>query len=489
MPARGPRKRTGFARAAAILLACALALPVHAFASEAGPDFPTLWAQQAAAEALPPAAASTPRPETAADNKYLIPIYGIVGFSLLLHVADRLMFGDDFDVNASTVQRNLSSGFSEDQSTFTMNQLGHPYQGGIYHGFARSAGLTFWQSIPYTLGGAVMWEYFGETTAPSHNDVVTTTFGGTFLGEALYRMANLVLEDGGGLSRGWRELGAAIVAPSATFNRYYYGTPVFPSNQPAYYGRLQLGGGVTRQSGPDIGEKMERGEGIVDFSLDYGLPGKSGYQYRRPFDYFSFQITGSTSSAVENVATRGMLLGVDYAVGSRHRGILGLYGTYDYNAPQFFRVSSTALSLGTTGQTRVTPAIALQGTALAGAGYTAVGGAGSRDERDNHYGVAPQAIIALKLILADRAALELDARKYFVSHLGAAGPDGHDHIARADAALTWRVHKRHAVSLRYIWTHREATLPAIGDATQIRRMAGIFYTYVGHERLGAVAWQ
>ncbi len=487
MAARGPRKRTGFARAAAILLACALAS--SAIAAETAPDFPTLWAQQGSSEGPSPAPLSTPRPEAEAYNKYLAPIYGIVGFNILLHVADRLMFGDDFDVNRSTVRRNLDAGFSEDQSTFTMNQLGHPYQGGIYHGFARSAGLSFWESLPYTLGGSVLWEYFGETTAPSHNDVVTTTFGGTFLGEALYRMANLVLEDGGGLSRGWREFGATVIAPSATFNRYYHGTPVFPSSQPAYYGRLQLGGGVTRQSGPGIGEEMERGEGVVDFSLDYGLPGKSGYPYRRPFDYFSFQITGTTSNAVENVATRGMLLGADFAAGSRHRGILGLYGTYDYNAPQFFRVSSTALSLGTTGQTRITRAIALQGTALAGAGYTAVGGAGSRDERDNPYGLAPQALRALKLILADRAALELDARKYFVSHLGAAGSDGHDHVARADAAFTWRIHRQHAVSLRYIWTHREATLPATGDATQIRRMAGIFYTYVGHERLGAVAWQ
>jgi hypothetical protein len=31
-------------------------------------------------------------------------------------------------------------------------------------------------------------------------------------------------------------------------------------------------------------------------------------------------------------------------------------------------------------------------------------------------------------------------------------------------------------------------LPARAIA-QIRRMAGIFYTYVGHEHLGAVAWQ
>ena len=465
-------------RGAASLLACCLALPAAASGDDfSKPDFPTLWAQEAAA----------PLAEPAPSNKYLIPVYGIVGFNLLLHVTDRLFFGDDFDVNRSTIRDNWRAGLSEDESTFGINQLGHPYQGGIYHGFARSAGLTFWQSLPYTLGGSVLWELAGETTSPSFNDLVTTTFGGSFLGEALFRMASLVLEDGGGLSRGWRELGAAAIAPSATFNRYYYGTPVFGSNGAAYYSQLSVGGGATRQSGPASGETMERGEGIYDFALDYGLPGKPGYAYRRPFDYFSFRISGTTSNAVENLATRGILLGGAYG-GGAYRGIAGLYGSFDYNAPQFFRVSSTALSLGTTGQARITPGVALQGTVLAGLGYTSVGGVGSREERDNHFGLAPLAHLAGKLILGDRAALELDARKHFVSELGGAGPDGHDHVTRVDTGLTWRVHKRHAVSVRYTWTHREATVPIAGDLTQIRRMAGIFYTYVGHEKLGALGW-
>lgn len=480
---RSTIRRAGTARAAAFLLACCLALPAGAFAA----DFPALWAQREPNEPSPSVTPST-RAAPPPYNKHLIPIYGIAGFNLLLHVTDRLLLGDDFDVNRSTVRRNWRSGFSEDESTFTINQLGHPYQGGIYHGFARSAGLTYWESLPYTLGGSVMWELAGETTPPSFNDLITTTVGGSFVGEAMFRMANLMLEDGGGVSRGWRELGSAVVSPSTTFNRYYYGTPVFGSNGAPYYSRLQLGGGATRQTGPAPGESMERGEGIYDFSLDFGLPGKSGYPYRRPFDYFTFQITGTTSNAVENFSTRGMLAGGSYAVGNAYRGIAGLYGSYDYNAPQFFRVSSSALSLGTTGQARIGPSIALQGSALAGVGYAAVGGAGSREERDNHFGLAPQALLALKLILADRAALELDARKYFVSRIGAAGPDGHDHITRADAGMTWRVHKRHAVSVRYIWTHREATLPVLGDSTQIRRMAGIFYTFLGHEKLGAVGW-
>jgi hypothetical protein len=49
--------------------------------------------------------------------------------------------------------------------------------------------------------------------------------------------------------------------------------------------------------------------------------------------------------------------------------VWGLYGNYDYIAPQTFRVSMTGLGLGTTGQAWLTDSIALQGTVLGGAGY------------------------------------------------------------------------------------------------------------------------
>jgi hypothetical protein len=46
--------------------------------------------------------------------------------------------------------------------------------------------------------------------------------------------------------------------------------------------------------------------------------------------------------------TRGLLIGKNYEAGPDYRGVWGLYGSFDYIAPQAYRVSSTALSLGTT---------------------------------------------------------------------------------------------------------------------------------------------
>ena len=52
-----------------------------------------------------------------------------------------------------------------------------------------------------------------------------------------------------------------------------------------------------------------RQEGSAEYSITYGLPGKSGYQYKRPFDYFHFEFTAvpnasTVSNAIENVSIR-----------------------------------------------------------------------------------------------------------------------------------------------------------------------------------------
>jgi hypothetical protein len=83
--------------------------------------------------------------------------------------------------------------------------------------------------------------------------------------------------------------------------------------------------------------------------MDYGLPGKPATR-QAAVDYFTFQTTLASGNGVENIMTGGMLLGRDYAIGANYRGIAGLFGRYDYLAPQIFRMSSTALLLGRSGR-------------------------------------------------------------------------------------------------------------------------------------------
>jgi hypothetical protein len=478
-----------------LLAAAAMMLgPGAAFAAEPSLILPpeSLWVAQSE-ERTPPKPASpgiTPQPEKRRD--YALPALEILGFDFLLNRFNHAFSGSrDYDVSLSSIRRNLRSSWTTDRDPFRINQLGHPYQGSMYHGFARSAGFDFWESLGFTFVGSIAWEIAGENTPPSRNDQVASGIGGAFLGEALFRMASLVLETGGGMSPFWREIAAAGISPSTGFNRLAMGRKdIFDSRNPAYYSRLSLGFAGTTENRPGLSTtKLRRDEAQAEFSLDYGLPGKPGYEYRRPFDYFSFQATASSANGFENVMTRGLLFGRGYGEGDRFRGLWGLFGSYDYIAPQLFRVSSTGLSLGTTTQWWLTRSMALQGTAMAGAGYTAVGSVNSSSQTDYHYGVTPQALIALRLILGEKAAIDFTGREYFVSKVAAGAQGGHDNILRADLAFTWRIHKHHAISLKYLWSRRDATYPNIPDVAQTRATLGIFYTLLGHDQFGAVEYR
>ena len=462
------------------------------------PDYtnlPANWTALANDAALglgEPATASTPSTEAAPKKSYVIPALEIVGFDALLNLHNRHYVSDDYASNWSSIRRNLRSGWNVDRDPFTTNQLGHPYQGSMYFGFARSAGLGFWESFGYTFAGSALWEIAGEKTPPSKNDQINTGIGGTFLGEALFRMASLVLEHDE-VPPFWRELGAAVISPSLGFNRLAFGDrfdAIFPSHDPAYYSRLQLGfSGSTQNDAGTSTTKLKRNEALVDYSIDYGLPGKPGYSYTRPFDYFTFQATASSANAFENLMTRGLLVGRDYEAGPDYRGVYGLYGTFDYIAPQTYRVSSTGLSLGTTGQWWPAKSIAVQGSALFGGGYAAVGATRSTSDIDYTYGVAPQALVALRLIFGDRVSLDATGREYFVTRVAAGARGGHDNIVRLDAGATFRIYKRHGITIKYLGNRRDSSHPGIGDAVQARSTVGVFYTFLGHDGLGAVDWR
>ena len=432
-------------------------------------------------------------PPWGSRKSYLIPALEIIGFDTALNLFDRAYFGCcDFNVTGSSIRRNLRSSWVVDSDTFTVNQIGHPYQGSMYHGFARASGLSYWESMAYTFAGSALWEIAGETTRPSKNDQISTGIGGSFLGEALFRMSNLWLEQGRG-SKFWREVGAAAISPPVGFNRLAFADRfdgIFPSNNPEYYSRLQVGVTSATQDQPGTSNEVKRNEGVLDFAIDYGLPGKSGYAYRRPFDYFAFQISASSAVGVESATTRGLLFGTNYDFGKRYRGIWGLYGSYDYFAPQIFRLASTALSLGTTAEWRLSDSLALQGTGLVGVGYATVstiGGIGN--ERANSYGVAPQALLALRMIFGDRASLDLSAREYFISEVSSGNRDGYDNVVRADASFTYRIHRQHAIAVKYQRSRRNSDFPGLGDRIRDRATLGIFYTLLGRERFGTGDWR
>jgi len=96
--------------------------------------------------------------DSGTGKSYVIPAAEIVGFIGALNAFNRLFVDSDtYGTDGHSIWENLHTAPQFDTDPFTINQLGHPYQGSYYYGFARSAGLNYWESLGYTLAapGAV----------------------------------------------------------------------------------------------------------------------------------------------------------------------------------------------------------------------------------------------------------------------------------------------------------------------------------------------
>ncbi|HEX4511376.1 MAG TPA: DUF3943 domain-containing protein, partial [Burkholderiaceae bacterium] len=129
------------------------------------------------------------------ESSVWIPAAEIVGFDLAWSNLNRAFSGShDYDVSWASIRHNLRGPWVVDDDPFSINQFGHPYQGSLYHGAARSMGLGYWSASALTFAGSAWWEITGERTPPSRNDQIASGIAGSFLGEPLFRMSHLVGE-------------------------------------------------------------------------------------------------------------------------------------------------------------------------------------------------------------------------------------------------------------------------------------------------------
>jgi hypothetical protein len=357
----------------------------------------------------------------------------------------------------------------------------------MYHGIARSNGLNYWQSMAYTFAGSVAWEIAGETTPPSFNDQISSGFGGSFLGEPLFRISRLLLERSDREPGIWRTLASVFASPPTGINHVLVGDPAGSFERDAIPFsdiRVQLGATAVTAGASRSLPSLSLTQPHLALSMDYGYPGDASYRHQRPFDYF--RIEGNVSSeGLEQLSTRGLIAGADYQAG-RLAGVWGLYGSYDYFLPDDFRFSTTAFSVGTTFQASLSEALVLQTTGLLGGGYAAARALEQTDDRDYHYGIAPQALLNLRLITGSRAAFDLTAREYLISRLGGFETGQRDQIFVGDASLALRVFSRHALGVTYQLAGRSSEYLELPDESRSRSRVGVFYTFLGSGGFGAV---
>jgi len=141
---------------------------------------------------------------------------------------------------------NMQQGMVWDLDDFTVNQIGHPYQGNNYFNAGRANGLSFYESAALTAFGSATWEFFGETNHASLNDFINTTLGGITLGEVFHRVGWLIRDTGKtGKGRLWSEIGATAVDPITGINRFMSGDSSRVTEKPSDLVPASIGGVVS----------------------------------------------------------------------------------------------------------------------------------------------------------------------------------------------------------------------------------------------------
>ena len=469
--------------------------------------FAGLSTHSAAAQIRLPIDSLKRAPPTIGGRSNILPVIETASFLAALSVYDRVVYANDMQDGkkvysstfASTWDHLKTQRWVHDQDPFNTNQFQHPYQGAMMYGLARSTGHGFWTSLAHANIGSFIWKMAGETDPPSIDDMITTGQAGSLLGEVLYRMADLVLKDDpGNPHRRIRNILANAISSPSGINRRVFGDRYrvnLPDTAPATSWQLRLGAtldAVKHDYSSPV--SLLNRDATAEFQMSYGLPGKPGYEYDRPMDYFDFQMSvlSNRKNPVENVMLRGLLKGSRTET-DNGRGIWGLYGSYDYISPYLFRVSSVAASLGTTQQYWIMPGFALQSSLLGGVGYGAAGSTtiiastpSNAAIRDYHFGITPQALGTMRLIVGDRLMADLGAREYYVSGLGSDDVHGSETIFRGNAGLNLRIYGGHTLGARYVSSTRNARYGTLPDKRLSEGTLTFAYSFLGSNRFSAV---
>lgn len=260
-----------------------------------------------------------------------------VGINGVVWSFDRFIANEPWArISGHTIKDNFRTGPIWDTDKFTTNLISHPYHGSLYFNAARSNGLNFWQSIPYTAGGSLMWEFFLEAEPPSINDMFATTFGGIELGEITFRISDLFIDDrSSGAERVGREILTAIFSPMRGLNRLINGDswryrstkgrtlPSVPINFIVNSGVRFL----AEQEQSKYGTTSMQ----LSFRLNYGNP--HGDDYYNPYEWFQLRAAVdffSSQPLISQVNAIGVLWGKPIWSSGPRTLTTGVFQHFDY---------------------------------------------------------------------------------------------------------------------------------------------------------------
>ena len=253
---------------------------------------------------------------------------------------DRYVTSEEFaQTTLRSIKHNFTDGMVWDNDFFITNMFMHPYHGNLYFNAARTNGLTFWESAPFSLLGSSMWEFLGETEPPAINDIIATTCGGMAIGEMTHRLSLTVLDDRErGFNRFLREAVATIVNPIQGLHRIISGDAWRVKNRHYRYHdfnktRLDVSFSVGWRYLADDGA-LFRGlhAPYINATLTYGTS-VDGDKHTQPYDFFDIELNsafGGGQPMVNTVNILGRLWSTPILDKKDMAGEFGIYQHFNY---------------------------------------------------------------------------------------------------------------------------------------------------------------
>ena len=252
---------------------------------------------------------------------------------------DQFVMNEEFaKISFHSIKHNIETGFVWDNDQFSTNLFAHPYHGGLYFNAARSHGMNFWESVPYSFCGSLMWETTCEIEPPAINDLMATTFGGIAIGEVTHRVSNLVFDDRlSGFPRFMREFLGTLICPIKGLNRILSGDAWrVRGKYYKYHDYLRSPVSFFASAGYRYladNNTLFRGEGnpYVRFNLVYGDPFDG--ETTKPYDYFTLDATFGLSSnqpLITGLHLLGRLWSVPVEVSKGTEMEFGIFQHFNY---------------------------------------------------------------------------------------------------------------------------------------------------------------
>jgi Domain of unknown function (DUF3943) len=246
-------------------------------------------------------------------------------------------------VTPTTWKTNLKVGFQPDYDHFTTNWLGHPSHGSLFYNAARSNGYNYWESIPFTIGGSLIWEYFGETCYPSEIDLFTTSFGGVYVGELTHRFSEAIKYRVKNAI--FKKTAISILNPISQLNSLIFKKNIYAQSIPFNPAiRTKLAIGTTYPFG-NMKENPFGTRGYLGTSMVYGDLFDNTDRKYKPFDFFVFKSwinvsLKGTDSIFFNVSSHAPLLVKRLSDNS----VISLSQHYDHLASDIYKIGSIAFT-------------------------------------------------------------------------------------------------------------------------------------------------